>query len=39
VGISVLKDRANGYNEPFTIDITKFDGTAATFTNPGNGQE
>lgn len=39
VGISVLKDRARGYNEPFTISITKFDGTTATFTNAGNGQE
>jgi hypothetical protein len=33
VGISVLNDRAQGYNEPFTISITKFDGTTQTFTN------
>jgi len=39
VGISVLKDRANCYNEPFTINITKCDGKTATFTNPGNGHE
>ena len=33
VGISVLQDRAEGYNEPFTINITKFDGTTATIAN------
>ena len=33
VGISVLKDRAAGYNEPFRIKITKFDGTTATVSN------
>jgi hypothetical protein len=33
VGISVLQDRANSYNEPFTIHITKFDGTTATISN------
>jgi hypothetical protein len=33
VGLSVLQDRANGYNEPFTIHITKFDGTTATISN------
>jgi hypothetical protein len=38
IGISVLQDRANSYTEPFTINITKVDGTTATFTNPGNGQ-
>jgi hypothetical protein len=38
VGISILNDRANGYNEPFTIHITKFDGTTATFTNCGPGR-
>jgi hypothetical protein len=36
VGISVLKDRSQGYNEPFNISITKFDGTTQTFTNQGN---
>ena len=33
VALSVLKDRALSYNEPFTINITKFDGTTATITN------
>jgi hypothetical protein len=33
VGISVLQDRAKGYNEPFTIHVTKFDGTTATISN------
>lgn len=33
VALSVLKDRAESYNEPFTISITKFDGTIATITN------
>ncbi|MGO9517710.1 MAG: hypothetical protein ACLPND_11740 [Candidatus Korobacteraceae bacterium] len=32
-GISVLQDRAASYNEPFTINITKFDGTTATISN------
>jgi len=29
----VLRDRAASYNEPFTINITKFDGTTATISN------
>ncbi len=33
VGLSVLQDRAKSYNEPFSIKITKFDGTTATITN------
>jgi hypothetical protein len=33
VGLSILQDRAKSYNEPFTINITKFDGTTATITN------
>lgn len=33
LGISVLQDRANSYFEPFTIKITKFDGTTATISN------
>jgi hypothetical protein len=33
VALSVLQDRANSYNEPFSISITKFDGTTATITN------
>lgn len=33
VALSILQDRAESYNEPFTISITKFDGTTATITN------
>lgn len=33
VALSVLEDRAKSYNEPFTINITKFDGKIATITN------
>jgi hypothetical protein len=33
VALCVLQDRANSYNEPFTISITKFDGTTATIAN------
>ncbi len=33
VALSILQDRARSYNEPFTINITKFDGTTATITN------
>jgi hypothetical protein len=33
VALSVLKDRAESYNEPFTVNITKFDGTTATVSN------
>ncbi len=33
VALSVLRDRAKSYNEPFTVNITKFDGTTATVTN------
>jgi hypothetical protein len=33
VALSVLEDRARSYNEPFTINITKFDGTNATISN------
>ena len=33
VGISVLKDRAGSYAEPFSINITKFDGTTVTVSN------
>jgi hypothetical protein len=33
VALSVLQDRAKSYNEPFTMSITKFDGTTATITN------
>ncbi len=33
VALTVLQDHANSYIEPFTINITKFDGTTATITN------
>jgi len=33
VALTVLQDRAKSYNEPFTINITKFDGTTATISN------
>jgi hypothetical protein len=33
VALSFLKDRARTYNEPFTIQLTKFDGTTATISN------
>jgi hypothetical protein len=33
IALSVLRDRARSYNEPFTISITKFDGTTATISN------
>jgi hypothetical protein len=36
VALSFLKDKAKTYNEPFTIPLTKFDGTIATISNQGN---
>ncbi|HKV41561.1 MAG TPA: vanadium-dependent haloperoxidase [Blastocatellia bacterium] len=36
VALSILKDRALTYNEPFTIHLTKFDGTIATISNQGH---
>jgi hypothetical protein len=33
VALSSLRDRAQTYNEPFTIHLTKFDGTTATISN------
>jgi hypothetical protein len=33
VAISVLRDKARCYNEPFSINIRKFDGTIANITN------
>lgn len=35
VALSFLRNRARTYNEPFTAQITKFDGTTATITNTG----
>ena len=36
VALSFLRDKAQTYNEPFTIHIQKFDGTTATISNQGN---
>jgi hypothetical protein len=36
VAISILKDRARSYSEPFRITMTKFDGTTVTISNPGH---
>ncbi len=36
VALSYLRDKARCYNEPFTVEITKFDGTIATISNAGN---
>jgi len=36
VALSFLKNRARTYNEPFTVHLTKFDGTTATISNKGN---
>jgi hypothetical protein len=33
VALSFLRDRARCYNEPFTVNLTRFDGTIATVTN------
>jgi hypothetical protein len=34
VALSYLRDHAATYNEPFSISLTKMDGTIATITNP-----
>jgi hypothetical protein len=36
VALSVLRDRVRSYNEPFSISLTKFDGTRVTFNNRGS---
>jgi hypothetical protein len=33
VALSLLSDKARTYNEPFTVNLAKFDGTIATITN------
>jgi hypothetical protein len=33
VALSFLRNRAQTYNEPFTVDLTKFDGTISTISN------
>jgi hypothetical protein len=36
VALSFLSNRAKTYNEPFSVQLTKFDGTTATISNQGN---
>ena len=36
VALSMLMEKGQAYNEPFTVSITKFDGTTATISNKGN---
>lgn len=36
IALSYLRDKARTYNEPFEVNITKFDGTTAAITNEGN---
>jgi hypothetical protein len=33
--LAFLKNKAKTYNEPFTVKLTKFDGTTATISSPG----
>jgi hypothetical protein len=33
VALNILSERAQCYNEPFTVHLTKFDGTTATISN------
>ena len=35
IALAILRDRAQSYFEPFSITITKFNGTTATITNQG----
>jgi hypothetical protein len=35
VALSFLRNRAPTYNEPFTVELTKFDGTTAIISNEG----
>jgi hypothetical protein len=36
VALSFLRDKAQTYNEPFTVNLTKLDGRSATISNRGN---
>jgi hypothetical protein len=36
VALNFLSERAQTYNEPFSVSLTKFDGTTATIFNAGN---
>ena len=33
MALSILQEKAQAYNETFTVHITKFDGTIATISN------
>jgi hypothetical protein len=35
VALSFLRDKARTYNEPFSVSVTRFDGTIATISNAG----
>jgi hypothetical protein len=35
VALAYLREKAKTYNEPFSVSLTKFDGTTATITNAG----
>jgi hypothetical protein len=36
VALAYLRDKAKTYNEPFSVNLTKFDGTTATISNVGH---
>lgn len=36
VALSFLREKARTYNEPFSVSLTKFDGTTATISNASN---
>jgi hypothetical protein len=36
VAISMLRNKGQAYNEPFSVTLTKFDGTTVTISNQGN---
>lgn len=36
IALSFLRNKACTYNEPFSVNITRFDGTIATISNAGN---
>lgn len=36
IALAFLRNKAKTYNEPFTVNLTKFDGTTATISNVGN---
>jgi len=36
LSLSFLQDKARSYDEPFTVQLEKFDDTTATISNEGN---